>query len=896
MPPAWPLVGRDDELALIALALGRREGGASLVLAGPAGVGKTRLASEALAAADTAGAPTARVVASRAASTIPLGALAPLLPEDDAPPESRLGLLRQAARALAARGAPDRGPLVLAVDDAHLLDDTSATLVHQLAVEGTVRLLLTVRTGEPVPDPVALLWKDGLAERLELSRLLRDEVDQLAVEALGGPVDGGLLEHLWRSSEGNPLFLRELIAGGVESGSVRQEGNLWRQVRDLAAAPRLVELVEARLAGMADAQRQAVDLLAMAETLGLATLEAEVGADVVEDLERRGVLTVASDGARRPARLSHPLYGEVRRQEMPAVRARAVQRRLAAIIESAGMRRRDDVLRVAILRLDADGSADPVLLAEAARLAWYTYDMALEERLSRAAVAAKAGIPSVLLLAEVLRWAGRHDDVEQLLSGLGDDVMLSDADRAVVAIARSEVLHRGLDRFADARAVLEAERDLVTDPAWRDELEAQWGSLHVYAGDLDVALAVLEPLFDRSAGRVQVAAGATAVPALSLAGRVDRALEVADRAMVVALEVGRQPSMVDPAVFMVGRCLALAYAGRLDEALPSAQLGYQWSVSTAVPAGRAWFAMILGLVEIQRGAVATAARYFEEGALAFRDIHDGANERWCLTGMARSLGLRREVAKAEQTLAQVAVTGPRSVGLMDVEQERAAVVVSLASGGPGGLSEAASRLLAAAAQAQSLGQHALEALALHDIVRISRPGRVPHEVIVRLDALGDTMQGPTSPILRDHARALQGTDVEGLLAVADRFEAHGSLLHAADAAAQAATAAPTGRGEAAARRRAGALIAQCEGAVTPAIAALEPAEGGGMTLTRRELEVCRLAASGLTSREIADRLFVSVRTVDNQLQRAYAKLGIGSRAELTDVLDAGPASGFVRAK
>ena len=55
-------------------------------------------------------------------------------------------------------------------------------------------------------------------------------------------------------------------------------------------------------------------------------------------------------------------------------------------------------------------------------------------------------------------------------------------------------------------------------------------------------------------------------------------------------------------------------------------------------------------------------------------------------------------------------------------------------------------------------------------------------------------------------------------------------------------------------------------------------------LTAREREIALLAAGGLSSREIADRLVVSVRTVDNHLQRAYRKLGIARREDLPQVL------------
>ena len=83
-----------------------------------------------------------------------------------------------------------RARLALGVDDAHLLDDASAALVHQLAATGSGFVVVTVRSGEPVPDPVVALWKDGLAERVEVQALGRGEVEELITAALGGQVDG----------------------------------------------------------------------------------------------------------------------------------------------------------------------------------------------------------------------------------------------------------------------------------------------------------------------------------------------------------------------------------------------------------------------------------------------------------------------------------------------------------------------------------------------------------------------------------------------------------------------------------------------------------------------------------------------------------------------------------
>ena len=146
MDVSWPLVGRRVELEALAGIVGDdRVGG--VVLAGAAGVGKSRLAREALARAVAAGQDAEWVAATRAAASIPFGAVSHLLPPAERLGDDRLDTLRRAAALLADRGGGR--PLVLAVDDAHLLDDASAALVHLLALRGLAVVLATVRTGAP---------------------------------------------------------------------------------------------------------------------------------------------------------------------------------------------------------------------------------------------------------------------------------------------------------------------------------------------------------------------------------------------------------------------------------------------------------------------------------------------------------------------------------------------------------------------------------------------------------------------------------------------------------------------------------------------------------------------------------------------------------------------------
>jgi DNA-binding NarL/FixJ family response regulator len=145
------------------------------------------------------------------------------------------------------------------------------------------------------------------------------------------------------------------------------------------------------------------------------------------------------------------------------------------------------------------------------------------------------------------------------------------------------------------------------------------------------------------------------------------------------------------------------------------------------------------------------------------------------------------------------------------------------------------------------------------------------------------VDGALLPALARHAAALAARDAGLLEAAGQELEGLGLELDAAEALAAAATAhAAAGRRGPARRATAESarLARDCEGARTPALAALAPSASRAGALTRRELEVATLAARGLANEQIADRLVVSVRTVESHLYRAFAKLGIGGREEL----------------
>ncbi len=866
--PEWQLTGRAEELRFIDTATRRTDGPRGIVLAGAAGVGKTRLAREALVRAERLGMATRWATATASARPLPLGAFTAVLGANlGGDPAS---LLRQATDALLAGAG--RSGVVVGVDDAHLLDEMSALMVYQLVQRGAATVVATVRTGEHAPDAVTALWKDGHLDRLEVQPLSEQETAVLLEEVLSGPVDSSAARRLWILTGGNPLFLRHLVDGELETGRLYQVSGVWCWAGQPAISPALAELVGSRMGQLSGSLRDVVDVLALGEPLDVSLLGTLTDPVAVEQAEERGLVTVERDDRRLQARLAHPLYGEVRRAAMGELRARRMRGRIATSLADTGTRQSGQTLRRAVLSLDSDLQPDPALQAEAAGVAANMLDFPLAERLSRGAVAAGGGFEAQLALSYVLSWQGRGSGSAEAASAL-EALIHTDLERVRATIPAIGNMFWVVGDTNQAQRMVRTLEASISDPAALVDVTALRSPIALHLDKLaDARAYAAQALAARSpSDRAIVLATWGLVGASALGGRADEIDAARKRADSTAQRFETANLRTPITDFAI---TGLWLAGRLTEARLLADSSYQLAGMRRV---RLEFTanLFVSQVEVATGRVQTAIRLLKEARAGFAGGDPGGWTYRSLIELAQALGMAGDAHAARQALADAEAARHPAQELLG---QRLSLAKAWVAAAEGTTSEAIAHARSAAVGAAESQQFAVEVLALQTAVCFG-----DRTVAGRLTELATHVDGPRAPAAAAHAAALAAEDGDGLRSASVRWEEMADLLAAADAAAQAATTfirhGRTGSAQAA-TTRAQRLAEACEGARTPAlIAATRP-----LPLTTREREVATLAAQGLSNRDIADRLVVSVRTVEGHLYHACTKLGTTNRAELAAVL------------
>lgn len=837
-----------------------------MVLAGAPGVGKSRLAREALGSFERAGRPTRWLQATRSGASIPFGAFARLLPEFDAPHPAQL--LRLGVDAVRALSGGQR--LILAVDDAHLLDPASAALVLELASSESAFLVLTLRTGEPCPDAIVSVTKDAGATRLELGPLAREQTEALVEQIAGGPVEQSARRWIHDTSTGNALYVRELTLGALAGGALTKVHGLWRMARRPPVSASLVEVVTARMTGLPDAEQRALEVVALGEPLRVSELLSLAGEGPVTELERRGLIAVDGASTRAEVTLAHPLYGETIRTGLTALRVRQVTLALAALMRSRPQFGGEEKLRVARWLLDAGEKIPEDVLVEASAVAIAAGDPRLALTLARRAAAVSEATHASLLVARGHIALGDFVAAAAVLDGLGPPFESRD-DAVEYLEAQIAVLRWGLHRYDDLRELLAQARQWWTDPDWQQQVgllklvadgTAPPASALVLTGQL-----IADPKLDEEVRR---RAGAVHIGHLFRSGQVREAAAFA-RPLLPRLPLR---DIYDEIVCILWPACMIESGDDWDELDRWATRTFAEAIDAGDHSAAARCALPLGGLRMQQGRFADARRWLAEAELQL--------ERYSGQGLLlMTRALQVGVAQMTGSLGEagLALEGCRTL-ISDSEpfaNERfflaqAEAWAALATGDDG---QAQETLLAAARELSDMPPYGVR-LSYHAFVWGAPSARVaPH-----LREHASRCPTRLAAAYVAHVDAHAARDGAALAAAASELEAIGAIPVAAIAAAHAATAfARQGRADSARRAatHSQALSARCDGGPRPVIEGVEPSE---VVLTRRERQLVALAAQGLTNAEIADQLVVSIRTVESHLYRAMNKLGVGHRREL----------------
>jgi DNA-binding CsgD family transcriptional regulator len=850
--PGSFVVPRTTELGQLTDAIGR---GRSVLVLGDAGVGKTHLAGAALASLDKAlpGFATLTVHASPAADLS--SSLEPGL-AGSAPEASTARVVSDVLAALERRSRG--GQVVLRVEDAHLLAPRSAQALAWLVSQGDIQLVATMRATAASESPWYGLWKNDTVERIDLRSFTEPQVRDFLLAELGGSITADTVWRLWRASAGNAFHLRELVRSQLGRGTLVLRDGVW--VWDGRGEPddRLRDVVRHEWDALDDGARSALATLALAGPLRASVLRDHADADAVRVLDRRGLTTTAPD----------PHASSTRELLVDVVQERFGQ----AVLELVPHQQRRELLmalgpgtdatEAALVRrvlhsLDCGLSVDLASVDVAARAAVQAYDGATTRRivdLTLSTARPPASFAAVLLMYRSQAWRIMRDLVRArddltlatatlLDEGPGDDSPLDDDLVArLLSVAEQQAAIHQFDEndYEASQRVIDdlVPRILARVPAERRErwqyvvhvstLRRQgYAGLHAQVGE--TSRRILE--HPASPGAVIGLVSPTAL-GLAFMGDAPQAVAMCERYLDVA-------RVHDAAYRWVRVEIASAqYVANMLHGTP-AQATESFGQDTETAAmDRTNVHLARGLTAIAQGSWSAACVELRAALVTYSVVDFTGVTAFARYALALALAASGD-AVASRDMLDKAVAQPLRASVVVYPFLQLMHLESLLWSRSPDLERAA---LALAQDARAHGYDQIELEALHRTLdRGGRRSVARPEVLARLAELTARVAGPRAAAIARHVEAVVSGDT--------------TLIHLAERTL----------GE--------------RGLWLPPLT-----ESAVAQLTRREREFAALAASGMTSRVIADRLVLSVRTVDSHLSRVFSKTGVHSREELARVL------------
>jgi DNA-binding CsgD family transcriptional regulator len=907
------VVGRRDELEALQRFLEQpaARGPRALVLEGEAGIGKSTLWTAGVARARAAG---FRVLESRpteaesglafavladllegvAAEVLPT--LSPprrraleaalLLSDESDPVDSRAigAAVRSSLETLCAEDTP----VLLAIDDVQWIDGpTAAALAFAVRrVETPLVLLLARRVAEGVqPSPVESAVPEASLGRLPVGPLRLGAVQLLLRERLARVLSRSLLLRVHDTSGGNPFYALELAAAVDDDIDAAEP---------LPVPATLEGLVQTRLAELPASTSAALLLVAAHGPLSAETLHA-LGVEP-EDLDPAVSASIV-EVERGVTQFTHPLLASVCYQTAADSHRLEAHARLAAVVwdplDRARQLARSTQLPDSTTATEIESAAGLALARGAVSNAVELYEQALRltpasesadlER--RLAVAARAnfGIANV----------GRA-------RALADDLLA----RARSGRPRVETLLLVADLQATPADISELRRQALAeaeDDPWMKCRIHQWLGWNArFSEGLEIAdehaRSALE-LAERLDDDEMLAGALAAVSAIRFHLGEPDAIEVGDRALELAQSSCGAERLTEIALT---HSSTLLWTGELEraEVILEAQRAEWADRDETVISQVLWR---LAFVDVARGRLASAAAHAE----AAREIvlQYGETDDALLWAVAYITALRGDLEVARALAEQGAAAARDRNPWMYAYFEGVLGQVELWRGAP---AEAVARFAVAERSSREIGSRepSLARWRADHVEALLELGRGDDalELLVPWEEAGTRLGRAAVVAQTTRCRGLLaaaggdiGTARALLSEAADRHAAIGDRLGQARALLALGVVSRRARQQRLAREaleEAALVFEDCGAGRWATAARAEVGSIGGRRrvqgLTAAEQRVAALVSEGRTNREVADELFLGVRTVESHLTHIYSKLGVRSRTELARTYAARP--------
>lgn len=819
-------------------------------------------------------------------TAVPYGVLAPYLAQlSVADISSRVAVLRALWAHLESirRGT---GPALLLVDDAHYLDDATCGMLTELVQAGWAKIVAACVPRPGVPGPLLRLWHEGTAEWFDLEPLTAEQGHELCEALLGGIVLSSTSHGFWTEAGGNTLLLKTLVREAESSGSLVQRHGVWLKT---AATPihtvKLEAVVKLQLMRISPAGRDALSLIALAEPVDEKLINVVAGESAVQELVDQHLIKPSGNGL-PTLRLVSPVYGEVLRGVVPAAQSLQLHRQLISRMDVMEDNP-DSLLRMVTWSLDCGADVPDRLLIRAAVLAGRLLQSETALRMATAVRDMQWQTVAQAIMARSYFNLGRRDEAAAVLA---QETLDGDA-------GPSHLIFGSLLRAVTRAAVGQPASLILADTeAFREWGEQQPGLqgqqtpdvkavvplavslMGLVAGSLDGEYRRMGPDLERVLLQDQSLEGSFAVlfKALALSLKSERlcALGFGRQGKLLALEAAAVEQPQENDIFFVPEFIAARHvicalaAGDWADAQKLLDSYYESSgVAMASFGGAAY--VVLGYIAIRQGKSGDALPLLTAGLEALRDS-DPQNLFGLCAAMAFYAAAGAGLPEAERFRADCKSWGQHGMHLLTAQASSffEAAIELLKGDGSGveGLHVNADD--AAKEGATFLELHALElALGLGDTTRLDR-----------FCETAAAIEGGWAQSLAEYGLALKFGGAARYLSAGEKLQS-AAVYHLAARSYSLALDAPD-RGltkELAALARAG--LARCNE---------ELGQGGEETqresvsprLTKREWDIVNLAVQGLSDRQIADTLLISVRTVEGHLYRCYSKLGITGREEL----------------